>query len=226
MEEKKTVDVHGVQIDKVDSPVFTNTNSQDQINKEAMEILTTLQKANTAENTVTISEFLQYIPLFNREYVNSLSDAESKQLGKAYTDRFKRHRPVTIVDDNDRSKVIVTMPSIFCDIPLLNEHKDLKDKNLTAYLADSILTKSPVNDVTSAVGRKISEAYIEMGGRDNLKEQNKLYRQQLENFTAFCEDPIGYCKRQQNSELKIPEEGTQDPSKAIDRKKYDFSGLI
>lgn len=149
---------------------------EDTIAKESREQLEALNKAAKERNTVKMSEFRDYIGMFNEDYVKGLSGEESYNLGKSFTKRFSRRDPIIVVNDNDPDDTF-TIPAQYCTTPLLNASS--KTSGLLEKLEYALSLKNNVVDRVTPLVKDLMNEITALGGHDSLHEENKQYTEAM-----------------------------------------------
>lgn len=93
----------------------------------------TLDAAVQARNTLTLSEFRNYVPLFKIDGREVLGDAAYEVLAKEYFTTITPYHPVHIVNNHDRSEVIFVLPPIFNKVSCVTELGEVGADAVTAF---------------------------------------------------------------------------------------------
>lgn len=102
-------------------------------NDDGKKLLEQLDKNVQERNTLTQSEFMEYQPLF---LISSLKEEDAddlKNLATRWQAEVSLFHPVTIVEDNDLSKVLFVLPPMFTTIDQLNRATDRADEVISMF---------------------------------------------------------------------------------------------
>lgn len=105
---------------------------------EDAHLLAKLNEFIVKKNTMRLSEYEQYAPLFRTEGMPVPTENSSKEEVWAYNDRVEHLRelgtkwsfrvslnhPVRIVENSDETKVLFTLPTVFNTVPPVNTNDD------------------------------------------------------------------------------------------------------
>ena len=99
-----------------------------------------LKESIKARNTLTESEFREFLPLFKKDGRSKLGEARYEHLCKVYVNRVSLNHPVYIIsdylDEEGKKKVLLTLPPCFTSIPTFNE---IQAANITDVFFNSVV---------------------------------------------------------------------------------------
>jgi hypothetical protein len=93
----------------------------DNMNDICNEIIPLLQDDVHARNTITLSEFLRFIPLFKKAGVQQVGEEEYKRLSEEWMQRISLYDKVTVVSNMSQSGIVILeLPPIFTQVSEIN----------------------------------------------------------------------------------------------------------
>ena len=138
-------------------------------------------------NTVTQGEFARYMPLFNKEMLSKLSDAEKTELAYNYNQRFNPMEPVRVIDQNkldpngafwleDRQRhlVIFTLPPSRPKLRTVNELGPEAAQAAAELMASAARTAGPFDDRSKKYSAQLA-ALIDKANSESMVEQQKEF---------------------------------------------------
>ena len=173
-----------------------------------------MQQAITNRNTVTISEFSQYDPLFNEAIkVSGTMDPEDiRDLRDKYYERFSPLHPIVVVTD-DQQKVLEVLPPARIQVPSFNQ----------TIARDDVLIDTYVNVMTSesqpAHKKEIMEGTLTQAFK--VTQRSKAFVGKVE--TAIKLEQKAASKRRTGNDTEV--EKAKKTAKKADKPKNATKGM-
>lgn len=100
-----------------------------EIQDQEQEMLDQLNEISKEKSRITASEFAKFEPLYrNRDKAPSVISQEAfelRDLSNEFLQRINPFKPFDVVDDSDPSKVLYTLPAIYCEVGLVTTEQRL-----------------------------------------------------------------------------------------------------
>ena len=130
--------VYAYQVDQLSSKFLQGKRQQH--NAVASQILAVLKIESYRRNTITLSEFSKYLPIFDTKLVSKMSYEDSVYLGQEWASRIDPYEEVRIVEYEDSKEPLFVLPALYTRVPSVNM------AGAAGLYAEEALTKNVNND--------------------------------------------------------------------------------
>lgn len=134
-------------------------------------LVTIMEQAAIAKNTMLVSEFMKYRPLFMKDGAKSLSTAKYIKLCMEYQQRVSLYHPVRVVQKTEKGyTVVLTLPPIFNQLESFNTI-GRKAVDAVIYFHNASSREHTLSIDPDRATNIMSQCVQFLGHNDNMKQK-------------------------------------------------------